>query len=104
MLIMIRDMRKSHDRTTVDSSIGSAHVQFAFAVCQRAAERASHHEPAPARVATQNGRLDGIRVYDQDLSAAEIQSAAAASVSIPEPASFMLGVLGAFGVLRRKRR
>jgi hypothetical protein len=45
-----------------------------------------------------NGRLDGIRIYNEVLSQAAIQAAAIASVSIPEPSTMVL-VLGALGSL-----
>lgn len=50
-----------------------------------------------------NGMLDGIRVYNSVLTAGEIQAAAIAAVSIPEPATPLLGVLAAMGLLRRRR-
>jgi MYXO-CTERM domain-containing protein len=51
-----------------------------------------------------NGLLDGIRVYDQVLTPAEIQQAAAESVSaVPEPSSAVLGLAGLFAFVRRKR-
>jgi hypothetical protein len=51
-----------------------------------------------------NGLLDGIRVYDQVLTPAEIQQAAVESVSaIPEPSSAVLGLAGLFALVRRKR-
>jgi hypothetical protein len=52
-----------------------------------------------------NGRLDGIQVYDSVLSAAQIQSAAAASVSaVPEPSTLVLCALAALCFLCVKRR
>jgi hypothetical protein len=39
------------------------------------------------------GRVDGIRIYDEILSLSAIQQAALASVSIPEPSSFLLAAL-----------
>jgi len=51
------------------------------------------------------GQLDGIRVYDQILSATEIQQAAAESVSaVPEPSVTMLALGGVAVLLRRSRR
>ena len=51
------------------------------------------------------GRLDGIQVYDSILSAAQIQSAAAASVSaVPEPSTYLLAALGTLSLLCLKRR
>lgn len=40
-----------------------------------------------------SGRLDGIRIYNGVLSLPEIQQAAVAAVSIPEPSSFVLAAL-----------
>ncbi len=52
-----------------------------------------------------NGRLDGIQVYDTVLSAAQIQSAAAASVSaVPEPSTYLLAALGTLCLLGLRRR
>jgi hypothetical protein len=52
-----------------------------------------------------NGLLDGIQVYDQVLTPAEIQSAAAMSVSaVPEPSTYLLGALAALCLLCLKRR
>ena len=50
-----------------------------------------------------NGRLDGIRIYDEVLTPAQIQEAAVTSV-VPEPAACGLMLLGAASVLRRRRR
>lgn len=49
-----------------------------------------------------NGRLDGIRVYDELFSATQIQDAAA--LSVPEPSTFILGAVGAFCLLLWRRR
>ena len=49
-----------------------------------------------------NGFLDGIRIYDQVLTAAQIQEAAVASV-VPEPSSVGLALLGVACVVRRRR-
>lgn len=49
-----------------------------------------------------NGLLDGIRVYDTVLTAAEIRAAAAASV-VPEPAATALCALGLSTLFRRRR-
>lgn len=52
-----------------------------------------------------NGLVDGIQVFDQVLSLAEIQNAAAASVSVvPEPSTCALAALGALSLLCLKRR
>ena len=52
-----------------------------------------------------NGLVDGIQVYGQVLSLAQIQNAAAASVSVvPEPSTYFLGALGALCLLCLKRR
>ena len=51
-----------------------------------------------------NGLVDGVRVYDQVLTQEAIREAAVASVSIPEPSSAILAVLGVAGLLRRPRR
>ncbi len=51
-----------------------------------------------------NGLVDGIRVYDTVLSAGDIQLAAIASVSVPEPAMGALALLGAGLGLRRRRK
>lgn len=52
-----------------------------------------------------NGGVDGIRIYDSVLSASEIASAAAASVSaIPEPSVFSAAALGLAAVALRRRR
>ena len=50
-----------------------------------------------------NGQLDGIRVYNSVLTAGEIQAAAAAAVSVPEPSTALFGVLAGLGLLRRRR-
>jgi hypothetical protein len=49
--------------------------------------------------------LDGIRIYNGVLSAAEIQQAAVASISVPEPSSFVLAALACIGFVwwRRSR-
>ena len=49
-----------------------------------------------------NGRLDGIRVYNEVLTPAQIRAAAIASV-IPEPTAACLVFLGAAGLTRRRR-
>lgn len=51
-----------------------------------------------------NGIVDGIQVYDQVLTEAQIQQAAASSVSIPEPSMMLLGAAGCLGLLLRRRR
>ncbi|MES2706330.1 MAG: LamG domain-containing protein [Verrucomicrobiota bacterium] len=52
-----------------------------------------------------NGGVDGIRVYDTVLSAGEIASAAAASVSaVPEPSALSAAALGLAALARRRRR
>jgi len=52
-----------------------------------------------------NGLIDGIRVYDTVLTAAEIQQAAAASVSaVPEPTTALLVLAAGVGLLARRRR
>ncbi len=51
-----------------------------------------------------NGRLDGIQVYDNVLTAAQIQAAAIGAVSVPEPGVLALGALAAGGLVRRRRR
>ena len=50
-----------------------------------------------------NGRLDGIRIYDEVLSLAAIQQAAVASV-IPEPSSFLLAAMACMAVAWWRRR
>jgi hypothetical protein len=50
-----------------------------------------------------NGRLDGILVYNEVLSATQIQDAAA-NVSVPEPSTLFLGTVGTFCLLLWKRR
>jgi len=51
-----------------------------------------------------NGLLDGIRVYDQILTAEEIQQAAVESVSaVPEPTVALLGLAGIVPCFRRRR-
>lgn len=51
-----------------------------------------------------NGRIDGVRVYNEVLAADQIRDAAVASVSVPEPSTTLL--LGAVGcvILARRRR
>jgi hypothetical protein len=49
-----------------------------------------------------SGRMDGLRVYDTVMTAAQIQAAAIASV-VPEPSVLALASLGAVGLLRRRR-
>lgn len=52
-----------------------------------------------------NGRLDGVRVYNSVLTAAEIQAAALDSVSgVPEPSTGVLTVLCAAAFAGRRRR
>jgi hypothetical protein len=52
-----------------------------------------------------NGKLDGVRVYDQVLTEAEIRQAAVDSVSgIPEPSAALIGLAGALGLVCRQRR
>ncbi|HEX2751353.1 MAG TPA: LamG domain-containing protein [Verrucomicrobiales bacterium] len=52
-----------------------------------------------------SGRLDGVRVYNEVLTAAQIQAAALASVSaVPEPSSLALAAAAATGLLRRRRK
>jgi hypothetical protein len=51
-----------------------------------------------------NGLVDGIQVYNEVLTAAQIQNAAAASVSVPEPSTLVLGALAALCLLGLKRR
>jgi len=50
-----------------------------------------------------NGLLDGIRLYNGVLSLPEIQQAAVASVSIPEPSSFVLAALAGIALAWRRR-
>ena len=47
-----------------------------------------------------NGLLDEVKVFDTLLTPAEI---AAASVIVPEPSALVLGLLGAAGLLLRRR-
>jgi hypothetical protein len=49
-----------------------------------------------------SGLLDGIRIYDQVLTSAEIQEAAVSSVSIPEPSSFVIGAVGFIALILRR--
>lgn len=51
-----------------------------------------------------NGRLDGIRVYDEVLTDVQIRAAAIASVSVPEPSALAFAALGAGVMLQRRRR
>ena len=51
-----------------------------------------------------NGLVDGVRVYNQLLTAAQIQQAAVESVSIPEPSAGWLLALGGAGLWRRRTR
>lgn len=51
-----------------------------------------------------NGLVDGVRVYNQLLTAAQIQQAAVESVSIPEPSAAWLLALGGAGLWRRRAR
>jgi hypothetical protein len=51
-----------------------------------------------------SGRMDGLRVYDTVLNAAQIQAAAIASVSVPEPSSITIAAVGAAALVRRRRR
>jgi Concanavalin A-like lectin/glucanases superfamily len=52
-----------------------------------------------------NGKLDGVRVYDQVLTEAEIRQAAVDSVSgIPEPSVALIGLAGTLGLVCRRRR
>ncbi len=50
-----------------------------------------------------NGWLDGVRVYNEVMSTAQIQAAAIGSVSIPEPSAAALAALCATGLARRHR-
>ena len=50
-----------------------------------------------------NGLIDGVQVHDQILTVEEIRAAAINSVSIPEPSSAILGLLGGLALLRRRR-
>ena len=49
-----------------------------------------------------NGLLDGIRIYDEVLTATQIQEAAVTSV-VPEPSSLALLLLGGMSFARRRR-
>lgn len=51
-----------------------------------------------------NGRLDGIQVYNEVLTASQIQAAAISSVSVPEPGALSLAALAAAGFVRRRRQ
>ncbi len=51
-----------------------------------------------------NGLLDGVVVYDGVLTEAEIRQAAIDSVSVPEPATAMMGLVAGIGLLVRRRR
>ena len=52
-----------------------------------------------------NGLVDGVQVYNEILSPAQIQSFAAMSVSaVPEPSPLFLGALAALCLLCLKRR
>jgi len=51
-----------------------------------------------------NGLVDGVQVYNELLSVAQIQSAAAASVSVPEPSTILLGALAGLCLLGLRRR
>ena len=50
-----------------------------------------------------NGLIDGLEVYDSILTIDEIRTAAADSVSIPEPSTVLLGLIGASFLFRRRR-
>ena len=50
-----------------------------------------------------SGLLDGIRIYDEVLSLAQIQDAAVASISIPEPSSLVLAGFALLMVMCRRR-
>lgn len=56
---------------------------------------------SPASLQTMTGSLDDVRVYNQALSAAEVQELA--TNTVPEPSVGMLLLLGAAAGLRRKR-
>jgi hypothetical protein len=49
-----------------------------------------------------NGSIDGVQVYNQVLTAAQIQQAAVSSVSIPEPSSTILALMGCLGLAWRR--
>jgi hypothetical protein len=49
-----------------------------------------------------NGDIDGVQVYDQVLSAAQIRQAAVGSV-VPEPSAVILSLVGVLGFMRRRR-
>jgi hypothetical protein len=52
-----------------------------------------------------NGQIDGIRVYNEVLTEGQIRQAAVESVSaIPEPSAALIGLLGTFGIVCRRRR
>lgn len=51
-----------------------------------------------------NGLVDGVQVYSGALDAAQIQTAAAMSVSVPEPSTIFIGVAGAAGLFLARRR
>lgn len=51
-----------------------------------------------------NGLVDGIQVYSSALDATQIQTAAAMSVSVPEPSTIFIGVAGAAGLFLARRR
>jgi hypothetical protein len=51
-----------------------------------------------------NGLLDGVRVYDQALTEAEIRGAAVDSVSIPEPSAVLIGFAAFAGLASRRLR
>jgi hypothetical protein len=51
-----------------------------------------------------NGRIDGVQVFNEVLTADQIRQAAAASVSVPEPsATLVLGAAGLMALARRRR-
>lgn len=51
-----------------------------------------------------NGLVDGVQVYNQILTAAEIQQAAVSSVSVPEPSAALLLALGCIPLMKRRPR